>query len=170
MKKFLLSTLIGTTLMTTITGGSLAFAQGPEAEASKEQTVKVSYESIAEIATTEYMLVIPQTIDFKTNTDGVDLKINLLTADGKNVYSGGKTVTIGIDSENEFKLMSNDEELPYSLTYDAFTFNSDTHESEIVLNSNKPSINGVARIKTTGSIKVGKYADTLTYNIKVSGA
>lgn len=167
MKKFLLSTLIGTTLMTTITGGSLAFAQGVGEQ--KEQTVKVTYESIAEIATGEYMLVIPQTIDFKNNTDGVNLKIDLLNANGKETYKGNKSVAIGIASANGFNLMNDKASLPYSLTYDTLTFNSDTNDSTITLNNQKTSINGVARIKSTGSINVGTYADTLTYNIQVSG-
>lgn len=164
MKKILLSTLIGTTLMTTITGGSLAFAQGVGEQ--KEQTVKVSYESIAEIATGEYMLVIPQTIDFKTNTDGVDLKIDLLNAKGDAAYEGGKSVNISIDSENNFKLKKGADELSYSLTYEEGTFSTDNKSTTIKLSQQKSSTNGVARIKTNGSVKTGKYLDTLTYTVQ----
>lgn len=168
MKKLLLSTLIGTTLMSSMAGGSLAFASVSSAGGAenKSQSVKVSYESIAEIATADCMVVIPTAINFATDkTAGVDLRIDLLNTAGE-AYTGNKEAEIGIESENVFNLKSGSESLPYSLTYDGFMFNDANYSSKIKLSSSKTSTSGVAKIKTTDSIKPGKYLDTLTYTVK----
>lgn len=157
MKKFLLSTLIGTTLMSTITGGSLAFAE------SQKQSVQVNYQSIPEIATSEYMVSIPQTIQFTSDKEGVDLKIELFSKDGTEYTGNG--VNIGIESANGFKLTSKDASLPYSLTYENIVFSSGDSQSQINLGTSKRSITGKARINATTTIKPGNYADTLTYTV-----
>ena len=157
MKKFLLSTLVGTTLFSTMASGSLVFA-------ADTQQVQVNYESIPEIATAQYMVAIPQTIKFTSANEGVDLKIELFAQDGGD-YTGGNGVDISIASANEFKLKSNAKELPYSLTYENNVYNTAKHDSTITLDQNKKSIDGKAKINATNSIKPGNYADTLTYTV-----
>lgn len=167
MKKFLLSTLIGTTLMSTMAGGSLAFAEVQITEGGKNQTVQVSYESIPEIATSTYIVSIPETIKFTSDKDGVDLQIDLFNKDG-GVYSEGNGVDIAITSTNTFKLKNDNVELPYSLTYEKTMFNGDNNGSKIHLGKEKTKVVGTAKINATTSVAPGKYSDTLTYNVKAS--
>lgn len=161
MKKFLLSTVIGTTLMSTITGGSLAFAED-------KQNVQVSYVAMPEIATSEYMVSIPANIEFTSVKDAVDLEIKLFNNDGE-VYNSGNGVNISIASENEFNLKSDDEALSYSLTYGSSVFNNANKSSQIKLTQSNPSITGKAKINVAKSIKPGHYSDILTYTVTVAG-
>ena len=160
MKKFLLATLIGTSLMTTFAGASAAFAE------EKTQSVQVNYESIPEIATADYMVAIPQTIKFTKADEGVDLKIELFKRDGSIYGAGdGNGVKIKIESTNLYKLKNGNKELPYSLTYENMVFDAAKTDSEITLNSAKTSITGKAKINATTSIKPGNYSDVLTYTV-----
>ncbi len=162
MKKFLLSTLVGTTLFSTMASGSLVFA-------NETQQVQVNYEAIPEIATADYMVAIPQTIKFTSANEGVDLKIELFGKDGGD-YSGGNGVDITIASTNEFKLKNNTKELPYSLTYENNVYSTAKHDAKLTLDQNKKSIDGKAKINATNSIQPGNYSDTLTYTVATHSA
>lgn len=164
MKKFLLSTMIGTTLMSTITGGSLAFAEVQLTEGAKNQNVQVSYVAVPEIATSKYMVSIPSTIEFTSVNKGVDLKVELFDAAGK-TYTDGSGVDITISSENSFKLKSSNAELAYTLTYDDVVFSSGASTKKIHLGTAKTSTQGTARINAVSSITPGNYVDTLTYTV-----
>ena len=160
MKKFLLATLIGTSLMTTFAGASSAFALTDE---NKEQKVKVSYTSTAAIATAEYTVAIPTALTISSDTKESNFTINLYNQEGKD-YSGNKKIKISVKSANEFSLTGNSVSTPYLLSFDGIGYNGE-NQSTIELNQTKKSIVGLARVKAE-TIKPGSYSDVLTFKVE----
>ena len=169
MKKFLLATLLGTSLMTTFAGASSAFAleagkndQSTLEAGKKEQAVKVSYTSTAAIATAKYMVAIPTALTISSDTKQSNFTVDLYNKDGGD-YAENKKIKISVKSENGFKLTGNAGNASYSLYFDGVVCNGGEN-SGIELSQNKKSITGVAEVKD-GSIKPGSYLDVLTFKV-----
>lgn len=161
MKKFLLATLIGTSLMTTLVGASSAFAAVQGADGNKIQKVEVGYTSTAEIATTEYMVSIPTKLNIASDTKETDFEIKLYGPQGE-AYAGGSTISVTVASENEsdniFKLKGNSGSADYVIMFDGVS-TTDTQ-----LSGDKLTRQGKAKI-TSNSVKPGTYKDTLTFTV-----
>lgn len=160
MKKFLLATLIGTSLMTTFAGASSAFALAAE---NKEQAVKVSYTSTAAIATANYMVAIPTALTISSDTKKSDFTVDLYNQAGEN-FTGEEKIKISVKSGSGFKLTGNAGNAPYSLYFDGIVYDGGD-ASTIELNKDKKSIAGSARVKN-GTIKPGSYSDVLTFRVE----
>lgn len=157
MKKFLLATLIGTSLMTTFAGASSAFAQVETAVGDKKQKVEVGYTSTAEIATAEYMVSIPTKLNIASGTKETDFEINLYDENG-GTYNKEKAINVVVASENEFKLKNGSVEADYTMTFDGVC------TKDTKLSKDKLTIKGKARV-TSDSVKPGSYKDTLTFTV-----
>lgn len=156
MKKFLLATLIGTSLMTTFAGASSAFAE------QQTQEVKVSYTSTAEIANAKYMVSIPSELNITSDTKKADFEVNLFGPNGNDTYTGDKTILVSVASTNEFKLKGDSGNVNYSLRFDGVL------TKDISLTQDKTSKKGEAKV-TSNSIIPGSYTDTLTFTVRENG-
>lgn len=161
MKKFLLATLIGTSLMTTLAGASSAFAEVQTAEGPKEQKVEVGYTSTAEIATTEYMVSIPTKLNIASNTKEADFEINLYNENGE-TYTENNVISVTVKSESGFKLKNGSVMADYTMAFDGVCTN------DTKLNKDKLTIKGKAKV-TSDSVKPGSYKDTLTFTVTKEG-
>lgn len=160
MKKFLLATLIGTSLMTTFAGASSAFALAVE---NKEQAVTVSYTSTAAIATANYMVAIPTALTISSDTKKSNFTVDLYNQTGGE-FNGEQTIKISVKSAHQFSLTGNAGSAPYSLYFDEVAYDGGD-DSRIELSKTKKSIAGAARVKD-GSIKPGSYSDVLTFRVE----
>lgn len=159
MKKFLLATLIGTSLMTTFAGASSAFALSA---GNTEQAVTVSYTSTAAIATADYMVAIPTALTISSDTKTSNFKVDLYNQTGGE-FTGNKKIKISVASQNRFSLTGNAGSAKYSLYFDGVLCDGGD-QSGIELNENRKSIAGSARVKDE-SVKPGSYSDVLTFSV-----
>ena len=161
MKKFLLATLIGTSLMTTFAGASSAFALQGGAEESKTQKVEVGYTSTAEIATAEYMVSIPTKVSIASDTKEANFEMKLYNKDGEQ-YTGASTINVAVTSGSGFKLKGNSGEAEYAIMFDGITTTNTQLSSSKLTREVKTKI-------TSDSVRPGSYKDTLTFTVTKQG-